>query len=84
MPFGMQDLRRLSGLGAKEEPKVDYNMQADSALEKIMMSIDDIPGEVSHHAANLDDEQKMMEYGQAISESLIEAANKIKSEFGIR
>ena len=79
MPFGMQDLRRLSGLSAKEEPKVDYNMQADSALEKIMMSIGDIPDEV-----NLTNEQKSIEYGQAIAEALIEAANKIKSEFGIQ
>ena len=84
MAFGMQDLRRLSGLGAKEEPKVDYNMQADSALEKIMMSIGDIPDEVLHHAANLTNEQKSIEYGQAIAEALIEAANKIKSEFGIQ
>jgi len=81
MPFGMDDLRRLSGLdGKKPEPaKPDYNMQADSALEKIFMSIDDLPSKVGHYAANMDDEKKMWEYLHAIANSLREAAAKIES-----
>jgi hypothetical protein len=80
----LTDLRRLSGLGTKQEPKkIDYGMEAESALEDILRKIDDISDDVGHHMANLDDEQKMMGYGQTIADALIEAANKIKSDLGV-
>lgn len=56
---------------------------AQEALDKIIDSLDFLPDEVSHHAANILDDEQGTEYCQAIIDALLSAAGKIQMIAGI-
>lgn len=55
---------------------------AQEALDKIIESLDILPDEVSHHAANILDDEQGTEYCQAVIDALLSAVGRIQMMAG--